>query len=147
MVNVIYACDLWPKQAFSALFKEILKAKKVKMCNISVLLTNDVEITKLNNKFRNVNNPTNVLSFPQFESNVKNVKKYNYLGDLAMSYETICKEAELYQIPFNHRVAHLFVHGVLHLLGMDHIKKAEQAEMENTEIHILEKFNIVNPYI
>lgn len=86
--------------------------------------------------------------------NVKNIKsiaplfklKDINIGDLAMSYEVIMEESKIFNKKFFDRCTHLFVHGVLHLLGMDHIEEDERLKMESLEIKILENFCIKNPY-
>ncbi len=111
---------------------------KGKNKTISILLTNNSEIKKINKQYRDKNKPTNILSFEIGESGV--------LGDIALSYETIKKESEDQNISFENHLTHLIVHGVLHLLGYDHIKDSEAKEMEDLEIKILDKMGIENPY-
>ena len=144
--------DDWPveynEELFENLFKKVLEIKNCQPCEVGLLLTNDKNIKKLNKKFRNIDKSTNVLSFPQYNSDDKVLKIGNiYLGDIAMSYQTIVKEAQQYQIDFTNRCAHLFVHGILHLFGMDHIEDNERLAMESLEIEILSSFNINNPYV
>ena len=111
----------------------------------------DIQI--LNRNFRNVNKPTNVLSFPEHETEFWNNLDISvetseiFLGDIAMSYEQIMRECREYSINFFDRCSHLFVHGVLHLFGADHIEPKEQEEMESMEIEILKKFGMKNPYV
>lgn len=105
----------------------------------SVLLTNDTHIQVLNRDFRNKNKPTNVLSFPDGED--------GYLGDIAISLETIVKEAKEQDKNFYHHFIHMVVHGLLHLKGHDHEDDSEAEEMESLEIEILADMGIKNPYI
>jgi probable rRNA maturation factor len=105
---------------------------------ISVLLTNDKEVHQLNKQFRQKDKPTNVLSFPNGEDGV--------LGDIAMSLETLIREAKDEGKSLENHYTHLFVHGVLHLLGYDHENDEDQDEMESLEIKILKKMGITNPY-
>ena len=117
------------------------------------MLTDNNRIANLNRNFRGNNNPTNVLSFPEYEPEFFDTIETDiggneiFLGDIAMSYEQIYKEAVEYGINYFNRCSHLFVHGVLHLFGMDHVMQKDQEAMENMEIEILGKFNINNPYI
>lgn len=98
----------------------------------------DTEIRELNHQFRGQDKPTNVLSFPDGVD--------GYLGDIAISLETIKREAiEQQKSPDDH-LAHMVVHGVLHLLGYDHENDADATEMETLEINILAKMGIDNPY-
>ena len=116
--------------------------------SVNILLTDDESIQDLNKRFRGKDSPTNVLSFPQYDKiDAISYDDEIFIGDIAMSYEKIMRESLEFNIKFFDRCTHLFVHGVLHLLGMDHMNEIEQDEMENLEIKILEEFGIENPYI
>jgi len=106
---------------------------------VSILLTSDKKIRQLNKQYRNKDKPTNVLSFPQNEPGM--------LGDIALALETIKREAAEQEKTFKDHFTHLFVHGVLHLLGHDHMEKSEQRKMEKLEIKILTSLGISNPYV
>lgn len=119
-----------------------LKSSISKVINdeeMSIMLTNDNHIQQLNNDFRNKDKPTNVLSFPADED--------SYLGDIAISLETIEKEALEQEKDFYHHFIHMLVHGILHLKGYDHLTDEEAEEMETIEIKILADMGIKNPYI
>lgn len=105
----------------------------------SIRLTNDTGIQQLNRDFRQKDKPTNVLSFPHDDP--------EYLGDIAISYETIKREAEEQGKDFIHHFTHMLIHGFLHLNGYDHETDAEAEEMESLEIKILADMGIENPYI
>lgn len=105
---------------------------------ISVLLTNDAEVQQLNKTYRHKDKPTNVLSFPQDEPGL--------LGDIAMSLDTLEREAISENKTLQNHFTHLFVHGVLHLSGYDHEDDATQEEMETLETEILAELNIPDPY-
>ena len=107
--------------------------------NISLLLTNDKNIKKLNYDFRNMDKPTNVLSFPSDDK--------DFLGDIAISINTLQKESDEQDKDFMHHFIHMLVHGILHLKGYDHIEENEAEEMESHEIKILEDMGVKNPYI
>ena len=109
-----------------------------KNSEVSVVLTNDKEIQKINSQYRNVNKPTNVLSF-ELEDDV-------LLGDIYISIDTVKKEAKVENISVEDHTAHMMVHGVLHLLGYDHIVDDDAEVMEAKEIKILKKLGIKNPY-
>ena len=106
---------------------------------ISILLTNNAHIQHLNKEFRGKDKPTNVLSFPADED--------DYLGDIAIAYETICAEAIEQDKKFDHHLIHMVIHGLLHLKGYDHEDDLEAEEMEALEIKILADMGIENPYI
>lgn len=106
---------------------------------IDILLCNDAKMRELNNIWRKIDKPTNVLSFPQ-------IGNPNIIGSIALGFETIETEAEVQAKTFENHVAHLLVHGVLHLLGYDHIIDQEADEMEALEIEILSQIGIKDPY-
>lgn len=105
---------------------------------ISVMLADDAFVQDLNHRFRGKNTPTNILSFPGEDT---------HLGDIALAFETIQHEAEAQGKSFRDHTTHLLVHGVLHLLGYDHMKPKEAKEMETLEIKILKKLGVANPYL
>lgn len=104
----------------------------------TVLLTTDKKLHALNRDFRGRDKPTNVLSFPSRDP--------AYLGDIAIAYGIAAKEARAEKKAFAHHAAHLAVHGVLHLLGYDHIRARDAKVMEPLEIEILAGLGIPNPY-
>ncbi|MBL1421130.1 MAG: rRNA maturation RNase YbeY [Alphaproteobacteria bacterium] len=116
---------------------------------IGLLLTSDDEIKKLNANFRQQDKATNVLSFPavadEFDALFEDGEP-KYLGDIAMAYETLTREASDQKKPIMAHFIHLLIHSILHLLGYDHIEDADAAEMENTEIRLLKTIAIENPY-
>lgn len=106
---------------------------------VSIVLTNDVEIHALNKKYRGIDAPTNVLSF-ELDDDI-------LLGDIYISLDTVMREAKSEKISVADHTAHMVVHGMLHLQGYDHIKDDEAEIMENKEIKILKNLNIKNPYV
>ena len=115
---------------------------------ISIVLTNDAEIRKLNKKYRKMDKPTNVLSFETGDPEM--------LGDIFISFDTVMKESvgarsarpgRANPAPtFAAHAAHMVVHGVLHLLGYDHIKDKDAETMEGMEMKIMKKLGLKNPY-
>ena len=123
-----------------------LKKKKL---NFSILLTNDAEIKEINLKYRNLNKPTNVLSFRSMidESNYfKNTEQEIYLGEIVISMERIYVESKINNVLFIDHFIHIFLHAVLHILGYDHEVDSERKIMQNIEISILNNLGIKNPY-
>ena len=116
---------------------------------LSVTLTNDANIQKINYEYRGLDKPTNVLSFPLFEREfLKEHYRLEYLalGDIILSIETIIEEANKQEKDFKDHLTHLIAHSLLHLFGFDHLEDEEANIMESLEIKILEKLNIKNPY-
>ena len=105
---------------------------------ISVVLTNDTEIHALNKQYRGMDRPTNVLSFETGDDVL--------LGDIYISFDTVMAESKNDGKKFENHVAHMVVHGVLHLLGYDHLDDVTATEMESLEIKILKTLKINNPY-
>jgi len=108
--------------------------------NLTVLLTTDVAVQALNARFRDQDKPTNVLSFPAAPN------PENHLGDVALAYETCAREAAEQNKPLGHHLQHLVAHGVLHLLGYDHMSDPEAEEMEAIERTVLAKLGVPDPY-
>ena len=111
-------------------------------CALSVLLTDDPAIRVLNRDWRSVDAPTNVLSFPAPRAGGDRP----FIGDIVLAYETVAAEARAEQKPFAHNFAHLCIHGFLHLLGYDHLRKKDAELMEGAEQDILRRLGIPDPY-
>lgn len=110
--------------------------------SISFLLADDETLKNLNLKYRNKNNPTNVLSFPYQKVTPDNLDIISsnhgkYLGDIAISYERILEESITYEKSFIEHFTYIVIHAVLHLLGYDHILDKDAEAMEKMEIRIL----------
>jgi len=127
-IDVVSENNLWSKKIkkvdffFNSLVKAFPKKLRFikKKVSLTILLSNNKNIKKLNKKFRNKNKATDVLSFPS-EKKI-NIKKSPYLGDIVISFEFINKPKVLSALEFKNKVAKIFIHGFLHLLGYDHIK-------------------------
>lgn len=129
---------------------------------ISLLACGDTRIAELNTEFRDKGTATNVLSWPSEERGVDEAGTRpdlptvdpemaaagyaDELGDIAISYDTCAREAEIEGKSFEDHVTHLMVHGVLHLLGYDHIREKDAVLMEGLEREILETLSIPDPY-
>jgi probable rRNA maturation factor len=124
---------------------------------IVVMGCNDARIAALNTEFRGKAVPTNVLSWPSGDRAADapggmpqlpegQADETEELGDIAISYETCAREAAEQGKSLDDHVTHLIVHAVLHLLGYDHIDDSDAALMEGTEIRVLAKLGVSNPY-
>jgi probable rRNA maturation factor len=130
----------YPKKYFNQKLKKIsknIKFLKRKNVTFTILLTNSSFMKKLNTKFRKLNKSTDILSFPSYElKKLKSIKeKYIYIGDLAVSYEIINLRSK--NLFFKQEFDKVWVHGLLHLLGYDHIKNKDYIKMTKIEKRIL----------
>ena len=126
--------------------------------SISLMGCDDARIAVLNADFRGKPTPTNVLSWPSEERGPEFVGEApelpdpgdpddpDPLGDIAIAWETCAREAEAQGKPMTDHVAHLIVHGILHLLGYDHIEDEDAALMEALEVRILASLGVSDPY-
>jgi probable rRNA maturation factor len=143
---------------------------------VSIKLTDNAEVQALNREWRDKDKPTNVLSFPMLEEDaleqlrhpelvsgsyflsdaekIKTLKQVQgddqememLLGDIILAYETCAAEAKEKNIPVAHHATHLVIHGMLHLLGHDHIEDDEAELMEALEVKALASIGLNNPY-
>jgi len=135
---------------------------------LAIVLTDDSAIRALNRDWRGQDQPTNVLSFPANSPSPSLPRKrvgaacggmrarseragargrVRLLGDIVIAYETMAREALAEHRPFAHHLAHLAVHGFLHLVGHDHAADADADAMEALEIAVLARLDVPNPYL
>ena len=116
-----------------------LQAKRV-----SILLTDDVTIHEMNRAFRGMDRPTDVLSFAAREGEaLLQGKGYEFLGDIAVSMDTAQKQAEAYGQTRQRELAFLVIHGMLHLLGYDHMEEEEERIMREQQRAILDSMGAI----
>jgi probable rRNA maturation factor len=118
---------------------------------ISVRLTSDAEVRVLNHQYRGKDRATNVLSFPMVEPDLidalANIDDGEVLlGDIVLAQETCAREAAERGVPIADHAAHLIVHGLLHLLGHDHMNDAEAETMETIERTAMSALGLHDPY-
>ena len=115
---------------------------------LAVMLTDDAGIRVLNNNWRGIDKATNVLSFPALPptGQRKPGDAPRMLGDIAIAYQTLRREAEEEHKRFDHHLSHLAVHGFLHLVGYDHEDDDDAETMEALETEILAHLGIPDPY-
>ena len=124
-------------------FSLICEEEKLSNCSVNLKILNNNEIQELNNKYRKKNSPTNVLSFTN-EDISKSIT--GDLGDIAISYQYLEEESRQQNKKFDDHLIHMLIHGVYHILGLDHENDASANKMENKEIELLKELNIKNPY-
>jgi probable rRNA maturation factor len=155
MTEVLVVADCWQNEpdAEAVIQRAIAVAAgsveaDVGEAELAVMLTDDSGIRTLNSNWRGIDKPTNVLSFPalQPEGVPKPGDAPRMLGDIAIAYETMRREADEEAKPFDHHLCHLAVHGFLHLIGYDHENDADAGEMESLETEILAQLGIPDPY-
>src|SRR5215471_12558618 len=118
-------------------------ARSTSGAELAIVLTNDSAIRELNRTWRGKDEPTNVLAFPT----APEASPHRLLGDVVIAYETLAREAKTERKPFDHHLAHLAVHGFLHLCGYDHETNRQAAAMERLETAILSRLGVPDPYI
>jgi probable rRNA maturation factor len=118
---------------------------------LGILFADDAAIRTLNAKWRGKDKPTNVLSFPQAPGprrlpSSEEAGGPALLGDIVLAAETVAREAALADKPLEDHMAHLIIHGFLHLLGYDHEVEAQAEEMEELERAALSRMGLADPY-
>ena len=137
-----------PQEALDAVRRAVLTVGElygVMDAEVSVTLTDDAHIHVLNRDYRSVDRPTDVLSFALTESEEPAILDAPYgvvLGDLVISLERVAAQAEEYGHSVLRELSFLTVHGMLHLLGYDHIEEEELVEMEEEQRHVMDVLGI-----
>ena len=150
-VDIVVASPLWTAQrSLKALLRRAIGEAASMVSTIqgelAIVLTDDSTIRALNRDWRSKDATTNVLSFPAKDPRHARGTTH-LLGDIVIAYETTEREARAEHKPFAHHLAHLAVHGFLHLAGYDHATDDEAAAMEKLETAILARLDVPDPYI
>lgn len=147
-IDVLVDSDLWKNvaKARSIVRRAVAQAAAAVSTTdieVAIVLTNDSAIRQLNRLWRGIDAATNVLSFP---TRRPAQDQPSHIGDVVLAYESIAREARAEHKPFAHHLAHLAVHGFLHLVGYDHEQNDEAAAMEQAERKILQRLSVADPY-
>jgi probable rRNA maturation factor len=111
---------------------------------LCIHLADDAHVRALNARWRGLDKPTNVLSFPTFKPS--ELARARLLGDIVLAFETLAGEAADEDKPLADHYRHLVVHGFLHLIGFDHEREADAERMEALETRILARLGVADPY-
>lgn len=165
-LDISVRSPLWEALDFKALIRDCMaqvilavpEARKLvnfSHVELSILLSDDDEIQQLNRDYRSKDQPTNVLSFPSLdEGEIESYLRGSgaapefpiSLGDIIFAFQTMAGEAEEQNKSLSNHFCHLYIHGMLHLLGYDHIENGQAEKMEALEKNILAKLSIDDPY-
>ena len=128
-------------------FELVVDHNNIKVASVNVNIVSNDEIQQINNDFRNKDKPTNIISF-EFEKpeGLPDEIADDFLGDIVIAPDVLKQEAIEQDKSLDNHWCHIFIHGLLHLLGFDHIEEKQAEEMESLEIELLAKLNIANPY-
>jgi probable rRNA maturation factor len=168
-IDVLVESEHWQdagaaKTVVRRALKQAAAALSTKTAELAIVLTDDAAMRSLNRNWRGVDAATNVLAFAvrktdprrhtarrpvgqagsHFGNPLRNLN--DHLGDIVLAYETVKREARRDGKLFDHHLAHLVVHGFLHLLGYDHVNDAQARRMEKTERAILRDLAVPDPY-
>jgi probable rRNA maturation factor len=157
VLDIVVDSPLWATQrGVKAVLRRAIAAAAAMVSatdgELAIVLTDDAAIRALNRHWRRKDEPTNVLSFPTSiplppPQAVEGKNAPRLLGDIVIAYETTAREAEAEGKPLRDHLAHLAVHGFLHLVGYDHTTEEEAAAMEALEIAVLARLDVPDPYI
>jgi probable rRNA maturation factor len=111
---------------------------------LSIVFSDDAGVRELNRDWRGKDSPTNVLTFPAVEPH--EIERAPLLGDIVLAHQTLAREAAAEGKTFDAHLAHLVIHGVLHIYGFDHGGADEAERMENLERAALARLGIADPY-
>jgi len=143
-VQRISQSDLLPSDAQLQLWVETALLDYPKDTEVLIRIVTTDEMSMLNHQYRNKQGTTNILSFPL--DLPEEIEGIDLLGDLVVCATVLECEAKQQNKPLHAHWAHIIIHGVLHLLGYDHIDELDAKKMESKERVLLQKLQITNPY-
>ena len=135
--------DIKEIENINELLNFVIKKENLENCLFNVIIVDNDYIHKLNKEYRGIDRPTDVISFA-LEDEVDNVKlDFRVLGDIYISLDKTYEQAKLYNHSFLRELSFLTIHGLLHLLGYDHIQKEDEEVMFKKQDELLNEFGIV----
>jgi probable rRNA maturation factor len=148
-IEIVVRSARWQKhRSAKAIVKKAVlaaaRAVSTRPAELAIVLTDDSAIQALNRNWRGKDAPTNVLSFPAAPGKARAASPY--IGDIVIAHQTVVREAAAEGKRFDHHLAHLALHGFLHLLGHDHENDRDADRMERLERDILGRLGIPDPY-
>jgi len=149
-IEVAVAAKSWfaavtdPEAVCRRVVSAVLVGEATPPSEVSVVLADDRFVTGLNRDYRGLDRPTNVLSFPA--GSIGPAVGLALLGDVVIACETVRREAAAEGLAFADHLAHLLVHGTLHLLGYDHEREDQAQAMEAREVELLADLGVADPY-
>ena len=135
--------DIKEINTINELLNFVIKKENLENCLFNIIIVDNDYIHKLNKEYRGIDRPTDVISFA-LEDEIDNVKlDFRVLGDIYISLDKTYEQAKLYNHSFLRELSFLTIHGVLHLLGYDHIQKEDEEIMFKKQDELLNEFGIV----
>lgn len=139
--DILKEDSLWERINLDTLVKQVVDALSLQedTREVCFVFANDSFIHELNKRYRRKDSPTNVLAFPQHTM-------LGHIGDIVIAYETVHQEALDQGKDFMHHLAHMLIHGLLHLLGYTHEEEEDARVMQALETQVLAKLSLPCPY-
>lgn len=134
MINIVNECDYKYDEGLIVKYSEHLNKSLGNKKLFSLVFVDESEIQKINKEFRNLDKPTDVLSFEDFSD--------DYLGDIIICVEVMERNASLYGHDIKRELLFLLTHGYLHLNGYDHLNESDEKEMFELQNRLLEEFGV-----
>ena len=135
--------DIKEINTINELLNFVIKKENLENCLFNIIIVDNDYIHKLNKEYRGIDRPTDVISFA-LEDEIDNVKlDFRVLGDIYISLDKTYEQAKLYNHSFLRELSFLTIHGLLHLLGYDHIQKEDEEVMFKKQDELLNEFGIV----
>ena len=137
-----YKDDIKDMDTLKSFIDFCLKSLKLKNVLFNVIIINNDSIHKINKEYRGIDRPTDVITFALEDNKQINMPEVRVLGDIYISYDKVISQAKEYNHSIKREICFLAVHGLLHLLGYDHMKKEDEIKMFSLQKELLEDYGI-----